>query len=271
MKMDDIRSGKVKAALFLFFIVILVVGGYIGMVLLTKDSANNSHKQEVANKQEVASKENKDIRLDKSKDYIYFENEVIKNETRDISYQDIVFNFDSNDAKTIATFLNSERKELESTYKMISDVELTAEEKENILYKESDVYAATYNKYTRYFYENYASLVINSYDYHCMTGNKTIKTNAYVFDTSTGNLLSKNNLMAMFDTNLDEIKEKVQEKLEKEQTIIEEIPQIDITATLSSLDNESEYALYINKSGYLVISYFIKNVQDLKQDVIILN
>ena len=269
--MDDIRNGKVKAAVFLFFIVILIVGGYISMIMLTKDTENNVKKSteiEVASKNEDKSK---DIRIDSSKDYIYFENEVLKNETRDIIYQDVIFNFDSNDARTIATFLKSEREENEKTYKMISEVELTEEEKETILFKESDVYEATYNKYTRYFYKNYATIVNSVFEYNCNDGNKNTNISAYVFDTNSGNLLSKSKLMEDFNITLDKIKEIVQEKLEKEQTIVEEIPQIDITATLNSLDDDSTYALYVNKSGYLVINYFIKSVQDLKLDVIILN
>lgn len=266
--MDDIRSGKVKAAIFLFFIVVLVVGGYIGMIMLTKEP-ENTKKLET----EVASKsDNKtDIRIDKSKDYIYFENEVLKNETRDIAYKDVVFNFDSNDAKTIATFLNNERETNEKTYKTISEVELTEEEKEKILYKDSDVYEAVYNKYSRYFYENYATIVNDVLEYNCNSGNKEIRVSAYTFDTNTGELLSKSKLMNNFDISLDKIKEKVQEKLEKEQVVVEDVPQIDIVSTLSSLDDDSSYALYVNKSGYLVINYFIKYMQDIKQDVIILN
>lgn len=266
--MDDIRSGKVKAALFLFFIVVLVVGGYIGMILLTKEN-NDTPKREVATKN--SKDEGQDIRIDNSKDYIYFENEVIKNETRDIIYQDVVFNFDTNDAKTVKTLLNDERKTYEDTYKLIKDVELTEEEKETVLFKESDIYAATYNKYTTHFYKNYATIISNTYSYHCTTGSKNIKNKAYVFDISTGNLLSNEKLTRDFELNLAKIKEIVKEKLEKEQTIIEGIAQIDITGTLASLDDEKNYALYVNKNGYLVISYFIKNVQDDYNDVIILN
>lgn len=154
---------------------------------------------------------------------------------------------------------------------MIREVELTDEEKENILFKDSDVYEAVYNKYTRYFYKNYATIVNNVLEYNCTKGNKNIGVRAYVFDLESGNLLSKSRLMEDFDITLDKIKEKVQEKLEKEQTILEEIPQIDITSTLSSLDDDSSYALYVNKSGYLVINYMVKGMQEDKLDVIILN
>ena len=42
--MDDIRSGKVKTALFLFFIVILIVGGYVSMIMLTRDTEKKIRK-----------------------------------------------------------------------------------------------------------------------------------------------------------------------------------------------------------------------------------
>ncbi len=266
--MDDIRSGKVKAAIFLFFIVVLIVGGYVSMIMLTKDMEQDNKTSEVASNN-IDEKE--DIKINDTEDYIYFDNIVIKNEIRDISYQDVVFNFDSYDAKTIATFLNSEREANEKTYRTISEVELTEEEQENILFKDSDVYEATYNKYTRYFYKNYATIVNSLFEYNCNDGTKNTKVSAYTFDTNTGDLLSKNRLMEDFDISLDRIKEIIQEKLEKEQTIVEDIPQIDIVNTLSSLDDDSSYALYVNKSGYLVINYFIKGIQENKLDVIILD
>lgn len=267
--MDDIRSGKVKAAIFLFFIVILIVGGYITMIMLTKDNEKNDNKTtEMASKNK---EEAEDIRIDNTKDYIYFDNVVIKNEIRDITYQDVVFNFDSRDTKTITTFLNSEREANEKTYKTIGEVELTPEEQENILFKDSDVYEATYNKYTRYFYKNYATIVNSLFEYNCNDGAKNTNVSAYTFDTRTGDLLSKNRLMEEFEVSLDKIKEIIQEKLEKEQTIVEDIPQIDIVNTISSLDDDSSYALYVNKGGYLVINYFIKGIQENKLDVIILN
>ena len=266
--MDDIRSGKVKAAIFLFFIVVLIVGGYISMIMLTKDTKQDKKTSKVATKN---NDEKKDIKINDTEDYIYFDNIVVKNEIRDIMYQDVVFNFDSYDAKTIATFLNSEREANEKTYKTISEVELTEEEQENILFKDSDVYEATYNKYTRYFYKDYATIVNSVFEYNCNEGSKNTGVSAYVFDTRSGSLLSKSKLMEEFDITLDKIKEIVQEKLEKEQTIIEDVPQIDIVNTISSLDDDSSYALYVNKSGYLVINYFIKGIQENKLDVIILN
>ena len=42
--MDDIRSGKVKAAIFLFFIVVLIVGGYVSMIMLTRDTEKKIRK-----------------------------------------------------------------------------------------------------------------------------------------------------------------------------------------------------------------------------------
>ena len=266
--MDDIRSGKVKAAIFLFFIVILIVGGYISMIMLTKDTKQDKKTSKVATKN---NDEKKDIKINDTEDYIYFDNIVVKNEIRDIMYQDIVFNFDSYDAKTIATFLNSEREVNEKTYKTIGEVELTEEEQENILFKDSDVYEATYNKYTRYFYKDYATIVNSVFEYNCNEGSKNTGVSAYVFDTRSGSLLSKSKLMEEFDITLDKIKEIVQEKLEKEQMVVEDIPQIDIVNTISSLDDDSSYALYVNKSGYLVINYFIKGIQENKLDVIILN
>lgn len=266
--MEDIRFGKVKAALFLFFIVVLIVGGYFLMeVFVRSENKNDFSEKNVASKSEQLKE---DYRINDNEELIYFTNTEIKNEARNIIYQDVIFNFDSIYAKNLETTLNLETAELKESYKLISDQELTDEEKELIIYSESDVYSAKYNEYTRYFFKDYASLVKNTYTYDCFNGVKLEKQESYVFNVSSGSLLSKNKLLELYKISKDDIKESIKSKLDKEQSTIDGEDTIDIIETLNSIDND-DYNLYINKSGYLVISYIAKSVQEDYNDVIILN
>lgn len=265
--MDDIRAGKIYAAVFALFLVIFAVGGYFGVVFLTKDNQSSQSKQE----ESVSQEKEIDNRIDKDQDFIYFTNIEKKETEREIIYQDVVFNFDSNDAKEIEEKLNTEMSELKESFLLISNQNLSEEEKEQIIYQDGDVYQASYQNYTRYFYQNYASLVTHLYGYDCFKGAKQENSKSYVFDTETGKLLSKSELLAIYGKTLNDLKDIIKERLEKEQKIVEEIPQIDITSTLNSLDDEESYALYINKGGYLVADYLVKSVQEDYNDVIILN
>lgn len=260
--MDDIRSGKVKAAFFLFFLVLLIVGGYISVVLLTKDKKVDNDREK-----EVATTKEESYYLDKSYDYIYFTNIENKNNEWNIIYQDVVFNFKSEEAQALAEELNKENKELKDTYTLISDKKLTEEEREKIVYK-NEIYEASYRTDTLYTYKNYASLVSTEYQYDCYNGIKNNGIKAYVFDVSTGKLLSKEELLKAYNKNIDDIKDQIREKLELEQKE-EGKEQIDITSTLNLI--EENYTIYINKAGYLNVSYLVKFGEVDYNDVIILN
>jgi len=268
--MDDIRNGKVYAAVFVFFLVVLIVGGYyLTIKLTTEDDTKKEETNKTEEKEEIELSDA--LKINKDKEYIYFENSDSKSLEHEMVYQDIVININSNEASNIAQNLNNEMSNLRKTFKKISEQEISKEDEEKILYKEDDIYSSTFKKYTRYFYKNYASLLSEEYDYDCFNGSVYKGSKSYVFDTNTGKLLSKEELLNLYDKNLDRLKSIVKEKLEKEQTVVGDVELIDITTTLKNLENNEEYALYINKSGFLTISYLVKTTQIDYNDVIIIN
>lgn len=264
--MDDIRNGKVKAAFFLFFIVLLIVGGYIGTVLFTKEDNKNRDTSKVVSENDNS----KDLRILKTKDYIYFENSVTKSAERDIIYQDVVFNFDNNEARNIEKLLNDERIANEETYKAIKDMDLSSEEASTILVKDTDVYAATYNKYNTYFNKEYVSLVNNTMEYNCHNGLKNKNISSYVFSLEKEKFLTKEELMEEFSITKELIKEKITTKLSTDEKLLEKLVGIEVDLTLESIEN-NEYGLYVNKNGYLVISYLVKTSENNYNDIIILS
>ncbi len=259
--MNDSRKGKFYGLMFLFFLIFLVVGGFFLTKSLTSEKEpNNDITEPHKNEKEDPEK----LKLDKEEDFIYFVNSEVYSEELDMVYQDIIMNINSEEARNIATTLNEEMRNLKSSIKLISDQDLDEENTEKIVYRIKDIYEAKYRSYTRYFSDKYVSLVLNDYDFDCFTGSSYIGSKAYVIDVTTGNILTNKELLSTFKLTIDEIKLKIQEKLKDEEDI-------DITATLTNLDDEDNYALYINKSGQITISYIVKTTNSGYNDVIVLN
>jgi len=268
---NDTRNGKIYGALFLFFIVILIVGGYVLTVKITKEDNNDKINTSNNEKEEENVVVSDKYKIDKTKEYLYFENIDSKSLEHEIIYQDIIININSNDAKNLETKLNNEMTELRKTYKKLSEQEISEEDEEKILYKEDDIYSTSFKKYTRYFYKNYTTLLVDSFDYDCFNGSAYKSSISYVFDINTGKILTKKELLNIYNKNLDSLKSRVKETLESEQTEVEGTNLIDITSTINSFDNDDNYALYINKSGFLAVSFLVKTTQIDYNDVIILN
>ena len=109
-----------KFIVFAIIVLIIIIGGF----LLMQNSFPKENTTKVVNKK---SKKIKDIKIDKDKDYIYFENSETIAHDLDIEYKDVVFNFKNQES--IQKQLNDETKE----YK---DALVIRQERVNDLYKE---------------------------------------------------------------------------------------------------------------------------------------
>ncbi len=272
--MNDVRNGKVYAMLFFFFIVFLVVGGFFLTVMLTNDESKNK-KDDPESKihEEVAKDESKKIREDK--DYIYFLNENIKSSNRDISYKEVAINIDSSDARTIENTINNEVGELEKTYLVLSDQNLSEEEQEKVIYKDDNIYKASYLRFDRYFARDYASLVSLKYDFDCFDGEEFVKAESYVIDINNGTILSNKDILDNYEVTMEDIKVKIRERLENKQTKIEkgeeEVEVILIDETLKALDKDENYTLFIDKGGFLNVTYLVKTIEQDYNDSIVID
>ncbi len=262
----EIRRGKIYALIFILFIVFLALGGFF----LTKELLEND-KDKSATINNSSATNVKDLRLNKNEDYIYFTSIDNKSLTHEITFQDIFINIDSSDANNVMTKLNNEMQNLKSSFQTLSEAELSEEELEKVIYKEDDIYKTSFRKYTRYFYKDYAGILIEDYNFDCFKGDIFQNSEAYTFDTITGKLLSNGDLLNLYNLSMTKVKEKIVEKLNKSQTVIDEEEQIDIAETINRLDNIENFALFINKSGFLSLSYLVKSVKGDYNDVIIFN
>ncbi len=276
--MNDTRNGIVYGMLFIFFIVCLIVGGFFAMEYFINDNKGKVETPEKIEKKEhevVA----KDLKIDNSKDYIYFTNDDIINEEYSISYPTININIDSDIARETEKLLNEEINTNKSSYKEIkvetqednTDKETKDEEKgEDNTDTESDTSEVNYAKYTRYFSQDYVSLRVDNYSLDASNGEKFLNSKSYIFDTSTGNLLTNEEVFSIYDTNLENLKEKIKTHLENDTIIKEsEDEKIDINSTLDNLENS--YAIFIDNDGNLNISYLVKSNKKDYNDVIIID
>ena len=211
--MNDIRSGKFYALMFVLFVLFLGIGGFFLTKYLIADPKSPNNANEV-----IA--DNSNLKLNKEKDYIYFTNDDLKNKDYNINYHDVKLNFNTTDAQELEKTLNTEMSVLKDTYILIEDKDLTPEELEKVIYSDSGIYEASYNKYTRYISSDYASLLKESYVFNCFEGETYLKSMAYTFNIETGKLLSNNELLANFNLSLDKVKDLVKTRLLDKQSLI---------------------------------------------------
>lgn len=240
--MEENFKNKLGFWCFVIIVLFLLIGGYFFMNYALNDhkSQNNKKGTEVSYK------------IDKKKDYIYFENEKVVSEKAEIIYKDIIINLKGQEVLTET--LNKTNAIYQENIQYLKDITLLDESL--IKYNNDDLYALTYRKYDVYEYDNYVSLLVNDYNYSCFDLTTFNKVKGYVFNTDNGKELSEKELFALYDTNMESIKNKIREELTKDQTVNDEgIEVIKIDETINNLDN---YGLYINEFGRLYISYLVK-------------
>ncbi len=197
----------------------------------------------------------KDIRKDKNKDYIYFENKETVAHDLDIEYQDIILNFE--DKENIQNKLNDETKQYKEALEF--DEEMEDPDFDNVV-------SATYKTYEYYIYEDYISLVVNYYTFDRENLISFEDTDTYVFDRQTGLRLSEEDILASFDLTEDDVFNKIEEHLDG-QNLLTEV-EIDTDATIDAIE---DLAIYVDRLGRLSMSILVINDQKGYNEVVLLN
>ena len=243
--MEENLKSKLGFIFFFLIVIFLLVGGYFYMNYSIKEKELKKSKKE---------EEKIDYRIDKDKDYIYYINESELSSDAEIDYKDVVINLEI--AKTINESLEKENK----IYK--DNIELITDHKADILSNElikdnNNIYSMTFRTYSSNEFGKYLSLVINEYNYSCFSDVTFNKSITYVFNKDENKLLSNDELLNMYNINMDKIKERLKEYLDGKQTKEEGIEVIKIDDTIDNL----EYSLYINDFGKLCVSFLVKTTQ----------
>lgn len=242
--MENKTRNIIMSLLFLAFVIALVIGGYV----YVKDLSSKEDKK-------LPSKNNAEIidyRIDKEKEYIYFENEEIISIDPELTYSDVVLNVEG------ADIINSSLKtEMDSMRKSVVKLDETnKDETKTILYEDTEVYSAIERNYITYKSRNYYSLVINDIDFNCYTDFLTKSLKSYVIDTKNGSILTNEEILKKYKISENDVIDRVESRIDENQNTIENVEVINKEETLNSLfDN---YALYIDSED-LYITFIVKS------------
>lgn len=254
--MDNTKN-KIGVIFLIIVLLLFIVGGYFFMeyMLKTPDKTKSARKD-----QEIT-----DIRINKKKDYIYFENttEIIN----DIFKQDVIFNI-----KGLENYNNTLHNELEELSK--NEVKVTNEEIPEGITCENDLYSFTYRDYDLIEYGDYKSLIIKYYDYNCVNSSIPKNVKSYVIDIKNGNIISNDELLKKYNVSEENIIEQVKKRLEDTQILDEEVQIIDIDGTLNEVKSGTygiNKALSVSKNGKLMINFIVKSNKINYNDSIELN
>ena len=240
-------SNKIKVYLFILIILVFIFGGFY---LMKKSEAL---KNEV--NQTVSEEKDTDIRTDKTKEYIYFTNLNVIESELDIEYKDIVINFE--DKENIQNIINTENKEFSESIKY-------DESNEKAIY--NHLVSAKFNKFDVVYFSNYISIIKKTYNFDYEKLITFIESKAYVFDKKTGKLYNNDELLSIFNINKDDIKGVITTYL-NDQNLITDNP-INVDETINNISN---YELYVDKLGRLVVTILVKAEQSNYNEVIVLS
>ena len=240
---------KNKLGFWTFFLIVLTlaIGGYFLTNYLLYEEKNNKEKNN--------NEENISYKIEEAKDYIYFENEeeIIDEDGVSVFYKDVIINIKGQEALTET--LEKEKNIFKNNIKYLSDIEILSDEL--ITYNYNNIYALTFREYKVYEYNKYISLVIDDHNYSCFDLNTFIGTKSYIFDIEKGILITNEELLDLYNTNIDLIKDKIRTKLTETQQVVDDVELINIDDTINNLN----YSLFINEYGRLFISYLVKTTQ----------
>lgn len=245
------EKNKIGFIFFSIILLVIVVGGFV----LMKQSENSDNTNTTFIKK-LTKEEEKEIRLDTEKDYIYFTDTDKLVEELDITYQTINFNFDG--VSSIEDKLNNENKELKDTVKYDDTLETDAYDK--LTY-------AKYSIYTVYTYDSYISLIVDYYEFNqedliTYTGGCT-----YIFNKNTGSIISNEELLKTYNLTESDVLDKIKDYVE-DQNLLKDNEELDSDATIENIDT---LALYVDKIGRLTASVLVKSDQKDYNDSVILS
>ena len=241
------KSNQIKVYIFIIIVLVFIFGGFYLM------KKSESLKNEV--NQTISEEKDTDIRIDKTKEYIYFTNLNVIESELDIEYKDIVINFE--DKENIQNVINTENKEFSESVKY-------DESNEKAIY--NHLVSAKFNKFDIFYYSNYISIVKNTYSFDYENLVTFIQSKAYVFDKKTGKLFNNDELLSIFNINKDDIKGVITTYL-NDQNLITDNP-INVDETINNISN---YELYVDNLGRLVVTILVKAEQSNYNDVIVLS
>lgn len=195
-----------------------------------------------------------DIRMDSSKDYVYFTDSKTVSEDLDLVYNTIHLNIDSKDAKELENLLNEEMAKAQKSIKTLDEVVI---DKKNIVYELDDdnkIYEADYLKYDILESDNYITVgtIKGHINITSDEDNNTLKY--YTFSKKDGHIMSLDEIKSAGKITNDSIEKAKENYLkDKEDTTIK------------------TYELYIDKYGNTIMNLLVNSGDITYNDTVKIN
>lgn len=195
-----------------------------------------------------------DIRMDSSKDYVYFTDSKTVSEDLDLVYNTIHLNIDSKDAKELENLLNEEMAKAKKSIKTLDEVVI---DKKDIVYELDDdnkIYEADYLKYDILESDNYITVgtIKGHINITSDEDNNTLKY--YTFSKKDGHIMSLDEIKSagkITNNSIEEVKENYLK--DKENTTIK------------------TYELYIDKYGNTIMNLLVNSGDITYNDTVKIN
>lgn len=233
---------------FIIILLLFAIGGYFFMNYMLDDFSKKDNDNDGIT-------ELREIRIDSTKDYIYYENSEDILHEEHISREDVVINIKG--FENINEQLATELIEYDS-----KRVSLDNAPAENTCVNEANLYSFPYREYEDSTFGDYISLVINDFTYNCTNGSRIENIKGYVIDKNTGEIITEEQLLNDFEITEEEIISQIRERLNDTQVLDGDTQVIDIEGTISDIQS-GEYgtvkSLSISKTGELVINFIVKS------------
>ena len=244
--MDNTKN-VIGLVAFIFILLIFVVGGYFVMDYMLDNPRNENNNNGIT--------EIKEIRIDDTKEYVYFDNTDDILHEEHIVKEDVIINIEG--FESINEELHNELAALDSEYVSLDDVTL---EEGQTCTNESNLYSFPYREYTYNVFGDYISLVISDFTYNCVNGSEIDNIKGYIINKENGETYTNEELLAIFEVTNEEIRTLVEERLHDTQVLDGDVQVIDIEGTINNVVN-GEYgvtkALSISKTGELELNFIV--------------
>lgn len=222
-----INNSKLTFVIFILIILGLMGGGYY---LIDKKNSKENNEEIITDK-----------RIDKNKEFIYYDDIEIISKEASLAYKNIHINLESDELKNLENKLNSDMNSIRGTYKKIPE-----ELEKEIINPADDIYEAPIIEYNIYETTDYLTIEVNKYTFYATNEDFANELSYYVISKKHAKLLNDQEIIKNENLNSDLIRSQIYD-------YIKNIEDIDLDVTMNNA-----YTLYYGENGKVKANIIVK-------------